>query len=259
MSFYQREKRWETRHTCFVSIWFNNRPYESQEKASHAVINVGVMSMKKTPKASTCQSKFGIKSWGSDNSSLRDEIKQQQVVVMKPQQRFGRPRRDKDICPVWTTNLPTQSSEAQKENGKIISGVYCFVAPVFSFGLCLVFVGLFVLLSVSTSGSRLWFSRSSPWLSKQNTFSFRSHFILLPIHCYHTFAFLSNGWWRSCRPVCCHRYEAPECDSAARSRSSDVEDPFQGRELPGCINFNFSLRRSPEMDWSYLKTQLPFA
>uniref|UniRef100_H3CGF0 SPARC related modular calcium binding 1 n=1 Tax=Tetraodon nigroviridis TaxID=99883 RepID=H3CGF0_TETNG len=30
------------------------------------------------------------------------------------------------------------------------------------------------------------------------------------------------------------RYEAPECDSAARSRSSDVEDPFQGRELPGC-------------------------
>ncbi|XP_077477629.1 SPARC-related modular calcium-binding protein 1 isoform X2 [Stigmatopora argus] len=30
------------------------------------------------------------------------------------------------------------------------------------------------------------------------------------------------------------RYQTPECDAAARSRSSDAEDPFQGRELTGC-------------------------
>ncbi|KAM4625565.1 SPARC-related modular calcium-binding protein 1 isoform 2-T4 [Polymixia lowei] len=30
------------------------------------------------------------------------------------------------------------------------------------------------------------------------------------------------------------RYQAPECDSAARSRVSDTEDPFQGRDLTGC-------------------------
>nr|XP_019953751.1 PREDICTED: SPARC-related modular calcium-binding protein 1 isoform X2 [Paralichthys olivaceus] len=30
------------------------------------------------------------------------------------------------------------------------------------------------------------------------------------------------------------RYQKPECDSAARSRVSDTEDPFQGRELTGC-------------------------
>ncbi|XP_034381099.1 SPARC-related modular calcium-binding protein 1 isoform X2 [Cyclopterus lumpus] len=30
------------------------------------------------------------------------------------------------------------------------------------------------------------------------------------------------------------RYETPECDGAARSRISDVEDPFQGRDLTGC-------------------------
>ncbi|XP_060938162.1 SPARC-related modular calcium-binding protein 1 [Limanda limanda] len=30
------------------------------------------------------------------------------------------------------------------------------------------------------------------------------------------------------------RYQKPECDSAARSRVSDAEDPFQGRELAGC-------------------------
>ena len=31
----------------------------------------------------------------------------------------------------------------------------------------------------------------------------------------------------------CSRYQKPECDSAARSRVSDTEDPFQGRELAG--------------------------
>ncbi|XP_056248889.1 SPARC-related modular calcium-binding protein 1 isoform X4 [Seriola aureovittata] len=30
------------------------------------------------------------------------------------------------------------------------------------------------------------------------------------------------------------RYQKPECDSAARSRISDTEDPFQGRDLTGC-------------------------
>ncbi|XP_066551070.1 SPARC-related modular calcium-binding protein 1 isoform X2 [Amia ocellicauda] len=30
------------------------------------------------------------------------------------------------------------------------------------------------------------------------------------------------------------RYQTPECDSAARSRSSEVEDPFRDRELAGC-------------------------
>ncbi|XP_046902510.1 SPARC-related modular calcium-binding protein 1 isoform X3 [Hypomesus transpacificus] len=30
------------------------------------------------------------------------------------------------------------------------------------------------------------------------------------------------------------RYQNPQCDSAARSRISDVEDPFQGRDLTGC-------------------------
>lgn len=30
------------------------------------------------------------------------------------------------------------------------------------------------------------------------------------------------------------RYQTPECDNAARSRISDTEDPFQGREITGC-------------------------
>ncbi|XP_068194271.1 SPARC-related modular calcium-binding protein 1 isoform X3 [Antennarius striatus] len=30
------------------------------------------------------------------------------------------------------------------------------------------------------------------------------------------------------------RYQTPECDGAARSRLSDTEDPFQGRDLTGC-------------------------
>uniref|UniRef100_A0A3Q3K6S6 SPARC related modular calcium binding 1 n=1 Tax=Monopterus albus TaxID=43700 RepID=A0A3Q3K6S6_MONAL len=30
------------------------------------------------------------------------------------------------------------------------------------------------------------------------------------------------------------RYQMPECDGAARSRITDTEDPFQGRELTGC-------------------------
>ncbi|XP_069049519.1 SPARC-related modular calcium-binding protein 1 isoform X2 [Lepisosteus oculatus] len=30
------------------------------------------------------------------------------------------------------------------------------------------------------------------------------------------------------------RYQTPECESAARSRSSEVEDPYRDRELPGC-------------------------
>ncbi|XP_074548974.1 SPARC-related modular calcium-binding protein 1 isoform X4 [Halichoeres trimaculatus] len=30
------------------------------------------------------------------------------------------------------------------------------------------------------------------------------------------------------------RYQAPECDGAARSRVTDMEDPFQGRDLTGC-------------------------
>ncbi|KAI1895225.1 hypothetical protein AGOR_G00104120 [Albula goreensis] len=30
------------------------------------------------------------------------------------------------------------------------------------------------------------------------------------------------------------RYQAPECDSAARSRASESEDPFRERDLPGC-------------------------
>ncbi|XP_042356257.1 SPARC-related modular calcium-binding protein 1 isoform X4 [Plectropomus leopardus] len=30
------------------------------------------------------------------------------------------------------------------------------------------------------------------------------------------------------------RYQTPECDAAARSRISDTEDPFQGRDLTGC-------------------------
>lgn len=84
-----------------------------------------------------------------------DKIKEQQVVVKELQQRFRCPTRDKDICPVRTTSFPTESSEAQKQNWKIICGVYSFVARVFSFGLCLIFVGVFVLLSVFTSSSRL--------------------------------------------------------------------------------------------------------
>ncbi|XP_078133188.1 SPARC-related modular calcium-binding protein 1 isoform X3 [Sander vitreus] len=32
----------------------------------------------------------------------------------------------------------------------------------------------------------------------------------------------------------CNRYQTPECDSAARSRIPDIEDPFQGRDLTGC-------------------------
>ncbi|XP_039642850.1 SPARC-related modular calcium-binding protein 1 isoform X2 [Perca fluviatilis] len=32
----------------------------------------------------------------------------------------------------------------------------------------------------------------------------------------------------------CNRYQTPECDGAARSRISDTEDPFQGRDLTGC-------------------------
>ena len=35
----------------------------------------------------------------------------------------------------------------------------------------------------------------------------------------------------------CNRYQKPECDSAARSRVSDTEDPFQGRDLTGLIHF----------------------
>lgn len=30
-----------------------------------------------------------------------------------------------------------------------------------------------------------------------------------------------------------NRYETPECDGAARSRVSDTDDPFQGRDLTG--------------------------
>ncbi|XP_051776037.1 SPARC-related modular calcium-binding protein 1 isoform X2 [Erpetoichthys calabaricus] len=30
------------------------------------------------------------------------------------------------------------------------------------------------------------------------------------------------------------RYQTPECDNAARSRNSEIEDPFRERELPGC-------------------------
>ncbi|XP_056914404.1 SPARC-related modular calcium-binding protein 1 isoform X4 [Takifugu flavidus] len=30
------------------------------------------------------------------------------------------------------------------------------------------------------------------------------------------------------------RYQTPECDAAARSQLSGLEDPFQGRDLPGC-------------------------
>ncbi|XP_072313717.1 SPARC-related modular calcium-binding protein 1 isoform X4 [Eucyclogobius newberryi] len=30
------------------------------------------------------------------------------------------------------------------------------------------------------------------------------------------------------------RYQPPECDNAARSRITDTEDPFQGREIAGC-------------------------
>ncbi|XP_026165806.1 SPARC-related modular calcium-binding protein 1 isoform X2 [Mastacembelus armatus] len=36
-----------------------------------------------------------------------------------------------------------------------------------------------------------------------------------------------------CSPLC-NRYQMPECDEAARSRTSDTEDPFQGRDLTGC-------------------------
>lgn len=35
----------------------------------------------------------------------------------------------------------------------------------------------------------------------------------------------------------CNRYQTPECDGAARSRVSDTEDPFQGRDLTGFPNF----------------------
>ncbi len=36
----------------------------------------------------------------------------------------------------------------------------------------------------------------------------------------------------------CNRYQTPECDSAARSRVSDTEDPFQGRDLTGFLHFS---------------------
>ncbi|XP_054469765.1 SPARC-related modular calcium-binding protein 1 isoform X2 [Anoplopoma fimbria] len=32
----------------------------------------------------------------------------------------------------------------------------------------------------------------------------------------------------------CNRYQTPECDGAARSRISDTDDPFEGRDLTGC-------------------------
>lgn len=31
----------------------------------------------------------------------------------------------------------------------------------------------------------------------------------------------------------CNRYQTPECNGTARSRISDTEDPFQGRDLTG--------------------------
>lgn len=34
-----------------------------------------------------------------------------------------------------------------------------------------------------------------------------------------------------------NRYETPECDGAARSRVSDTDDPFQGRDLTGLNHF----------------------
>lgn len=34
-----------------------------------------------------------------------------------------------------------------------------------------------------------------------------------------------------------NRYETPECDGAARSRVSDTDDPFQGRDLTGSPQF----------------------
>ena len=36
----------------------------------------------------------------------------------------------------------------------------------------------------------------------------------------------------------CNRYQTPECDGAARSRVSDTEDPFQGRDLTGFLHFS---------------------
>lgn len=34
-----------------------------------------------------------------------------------------------------------------------------------------------------------------------------------------------------------NRYQTPECDGAARSRVSDTDDPFQGRDLTGSLHF----------------------
>lgn len=49
----------------------------------------------------------------------------------------------------------------------------------------------------------------------------------------------------SCCPLLSvyYRYQTPECDGAARSRVSDTEDPFQGRDLTGFLYFSlqFSL------------------
>lgn len=57
---------------------------------------------------------------------------------------------------------------------------------------------------------------------------------------------LSNA--AMCLPLC-NRYQTPECDGAARSRVSDTEEAFQGRELQG--HFTFSLQFSPIWVWEY--------
>lgn len=53
----------------------------------------------------------------------------------------------------------------------------------------------------------------------------------------------------------CNRYQTPECDGAARSRISDTEDPFQGRDLTGFLHFILCTVQSTFSFWFWMKTK----
>lgn len=53
-----------------------------------------------------------------DQGNKTDQLKQQHVVVKKPQQTFSRPSRDKDVCPAATTSLPTETSGPKRKIGR---------------------------------------------------------------------------------------------------------------------------------------------
>ncbi|XP_033891743.2 SPARC-related modular calcium-binding protein 1-like isoform X1 [Acipenser ruthenus] len=57
-----------------------------------------------------------------------------------------------------------------------------------------------------------------------------------PVQCHQSTGYCWCVLVDSGRPIpgTATRYQTPECDSAARSRSSEAEDPFRDRELPGC-------------------------